>query len=71
MEEPAMPDVYCEVCEQRLPIEVTYRAGDFMGHSYFFCSIEDEEKFLKDPETYIKRDKEKFQISQKDLSERK
>jgi YHS domain-containing protein len=64
-----MPDVYCEVCEKKLPIEITYRAGDMMGSSYFFCSIEDEEKFLADPDKYLKRDREKFQISQQDLSQ--
>lgn len=53
-----MADVFCEVCEKRLPIETTYRAADFMGQTYFFCSIEDQEKFLANPDPFIKRDKE-------------
>lgn len=53
-----MADVFCEVCEQRLPIETTFRATDFMGKTYFFCSIEDQEKFLANPDPYIQKDKQ-------------
>lgn len=56
-----MPDVYCEVCGEKLPIQGTYRATDFMSQTYFFCSIEDEEKFLADPNQFIKQDKQRFE----------
>lgn len=53
-----MANVFCEVCEKRQPEETVFRSTDFMGHTYFFCSLDDQEKFLADPDRYIKRDKE-------------
>lgn len=53
-----MAKVFCEVCETRQPEETAFRSTDFMGHTYFFCSIEDEQKFLANPDRFIKRDKE-------------
>jgi len=53
-----MANVFCEVCEKRLPEETVFRSTDFMGHTYFFCSVEDQEKFLANPDRFIKRDKE-------------
>lgn len=53
-----MANVFCEVCEKRLPEETVFRSTDFMGHTYFFCSVDDQEKFLANPDRFIKRDKE-------------
>lgn len=53
-----MANVYCEVCEQRLPEETVYRAADVMGHTYFFCSLDDQERFLAEPDRFIQHDKQ-------------
>lgn len=52
-----MANVFCEVCEQKLPEEAVFRSTDFMGHTYFFCTLEDQDKFLADPDRFIRKDK--------------
>ncbi|MBI3797934.1 MAG: YHS domain-containing protein [Deltaproteobacteria bacterium] len=46
----------CPVDGRRMTVTEQTPATEYLGKTYYFCTQQDKETFLKDPERYAKKD---------------
>lgn len=46
------------VCGMQVTSEDAKGKSEYKGHTYYFCSAEDKRAFDKEPERYVKQNKE-------------
>lgn len=46
----------CAVCGMEIPAEADTITAEYEGKVYHFCSIQEKEAFLAEPEKYVKAD---------------